>query len=163
MNYEISANGKTVTVNGKTYSMSSFKNQFEGPRASNRADTHAFDAGAKGTIGAKANAPEIKQVKVDDSKLTSKTNQKTLKEVSKPVASESADKARAAAEQRARMTPPSNRTKAQSMAMSRDNTKPKGSQANHHVTDSKNHSKTVKGGSLGGGALGIGEFIEQIK
>ena len=41
--------------------------------------------------------------------------------------------------------------------------RPSGSQANHHVTDSKNHTKTVKGGSLGGGALGIGEFIEQIK
>ena len=38
-----------------------------------------------------------------------------------------------------------------------------GTQADHHVTDSKNHTKTVKGGSLGGGALGIGEFIEQIK
>ena len=38
-----------------------------------------------------------------------------------------------------------------------------GTQANHHITNSKNTTKTVKGGSLGGGALGIGEFIEQIK
>lgn len=38
-----------------------------------------------------------------------------------------------------------------------------GTQANHHVTDSKNHTKTIKGGSLGGGSLSIGEFIEQIK
>ena len=39
----------------------------------------------------------------------------------------------------------------------------RGSQANHHVTDSKNNTKPIKGGSLGGGSIGIGEFIEQIK
>ena len=41
--------------------------------------------------------------------------------------------------------------------------KAQGSQANHHVTDSKNNTKPIKGGSLGGGSIGIGEFIEQIK
>ena len=42
--------------------------------------------------------------------------------------------------------------------------KSKGTQANHHVTDSKNHTKTAKGGGLGGGgALGVGEFLDQIK